>query len=193
MIVNFEATANQRMPDKPISIDIEHLNINAKTVPRDLALARRKIEDILQRFSFSGLPVIKDDGSQARLLYEIAASCHGDHRPTGSKFNVVQQVNPFDVNQKRRYMSILELPFTVNRFNKMFHGHFLLDKIDRVKKQTGCSFKVVGDDFGVPVLYCDPYVLVWGSVHEFSKVDEAVEMLRNEIWRHQKSCACLLR
>lgn len=176
---------------KPITIDIDDFYCTAP-VSRNLVVARRRIEDILMNFCITGSHPIKEDGSKGRLLYEILANCVGSHcdRPKESTSNVVIQLNPFDPNQKHRCMSLLELPFTLNKDNKVFPGHFLLDSkvMMEVKNQTGCNYMVIGGDFGPVARYCDPYVLVFG--HHWKQVDQAMEILKSETRKHQRGYPC---
>lgn len=175
------------VPTKPITIHIDHHNYHQSS--RDFVIARRRIEDILMNFRpFSPFgSSIKEDDSKGRLLYEIASSCSGAHRPKGSTSNAVSQLNPFESNRKHWYMSLLELPYTGMGSKKVTDGHFLLenDVITNVKSSTGCTFKVIGHE---TTIYCNPYVLVFGQ--HWAKVDEAVDILRNEIMNHE-SLMCL--
>lgn len=173
-----------------ITIDIDHCKYHCAS-SRIFIDARRIIEDAIMNFWLPGLPPIKEDGSKGRMLYEIAASCKGPHRPKDSASNAVMQLNPFDIYNKQCFMSILELPRTVNKLNTIFHGHFLADSatITKISNLTGCTYKLVGGDFGSPaVRYCNPYLIVFGK--HWTKVDHAVEILKHQIHMHRHNCAC---
>lgn len=48
-----------------------------------------------------------------------------------------------------------------------------------VSQRTGCTVKICGDHFNVPVKYCDPYVFVFGDNKQ--NVDEAYLILTDAI------------
>jgi hypothetical protein len=55
---------------------------------------------------------------------------------------------------------------------------------------TGCEFNSLGTALALHTTkYFDPYVLVLVNGH-LSKVDQAVAILKGEVRRHQKGCAC---
>jgi len=85
-------------------------------------------------------------------------------------------------------MSPLELPWMIDKVEKIFHGHFLMESkvIEKVKSRSGHSFKFIGNNFGIPTNYCDPYVLVYG--YHWVKVYQAVNILMEEMLMHQKGC-----
>ena len=167
VVINYdESIKNQGTAREMITIDIDHRN-HRNSSDRVFLDARIMIEDSIMNFGLAGLPPIKEDGSKGRFLYEIAASCKGPHKPNASVSNAVRQLNPFDIDQKKCYMSILELPCIVNRLNTIFHGHFLLDSTvnTEVNNLTGCTYKLVGGDFGSPaVIYCNPYICIWKAL-----------------------------
>jgi hypothetical protein len=170
----------------------------SKSSQRDLQQARMMVENtILLKYHPSDEASLRnvsiaDDGSRGRLVYDIAAATLGPHRPKGSKSHAVQQKNPFD--GMPCFMTVLDLPRTVNKFNTIFHGHFLTEQqvITKVKTLTGCSFKMVGNDFGIVTRFCEPFVLVFGNADRWDRVDQAVEILKYEIERHQSKCACFI-
>lgn len=189
-----EYTENHCLPQRnPMAIQLKPVDPRSKSSPRDLQQARMIVENILFKYRPSDEVSlsIADDGSRGRLAYDIAAATPGPHRPKDSKSRAVQQMNPFD-DGMLCFMSVLDLPRTVNKFNTIFHGHFLTDQhvITKVKSLTGCSFKIVGNDFGIATRFCEPFVLVFGNPHRWNRVDEAVEILKHEIARHQSKCAC---
>jgi hypothetical protein len=166
---NLQFNENQGvMPPKPMTIDIDQRSATAQS---DVAFARRKIEEILLMWSPSSSsdPYIRNDGSKGRLLYEIAAQCEGPHRPIESTSKAVMQRNPFDDYQKECFMSLLELPC---KFQIDQQKHL----VTIIERQTGCSLKFVGNDYGIPTRYCEPYLLVLGP--HWSNVDQAAEEMR---------------
>lgn len=177
-------------------IQLNPIDSLSNSSPRDLQQARVIIQDIFLKFRPSvGATIsnfsIGDDGSRGRLAYDVAAAAAGPHRPKESKSCAVKQLNPFEGNLC--FMSVLDLPRTVNKVNTIFHGHFLTEQqvITKVKSLTGCSFKLVGDDFGIKTRFCEPYVLVVSGPHQhWNNVDQAVEILQREIATHQRKCAC---
>ena len=160
--------------------------INEKS---DLKRASNMAQHILLSFlpseSFYNVR-IREDGSRFRLVYDISASYQGNHRPINSTSSAVRVC----LDGKICFLTILELPRTINRVNKIFHGHFLSEAqvVMKVKSLTECTIKVVGDDFGTKTIFCEPYCIVSGE--QWKQVDQAAEILRIEIQRHQQSCAC---
>jgi hypothetical protein len=150
-----------------------------------MTLARRLIEDNLLRFSpstYYDLPVINNDGSMGRLLYEIAVNCSGSHRPECSTSNAVWQTNPFDEECQMCFMSLLDIPVSDNAVFRLEEN-----VMARVTGQTGCSFSLVGNEYGIQTLYCEPYILVLG--HEWRGVDGAVDILKEEVARFVREAA----
>jgi len=75
----------------------------------------------------------------------------------------------------------VELP-TCNE-GRLFNASTILDEQEGQNIQRlGCSIKIYGDAFGVPLKYCDPYLLVAGG--SWHNVDKAVEIVRNAISSH---------
>ena len=157
---------------------------NGNTGHRDLKNARRKVEDLILDF-------IQNDGSKGRLMYELAVSCWGAHRSKYSSSNAVKQRNPFN-DYRENFMSVVDLPSEVIKGKRCFHGEFLLKAhvLGQIKKQSGCTIKICGDDFNIPVELCNPYVLVYGG--SFKDVDRAVEIIKDYTSKHQQYCPCTL-
>eukprot|EP00804_Cyclotella_cryptica_P002367 CCRYP_004065-RA/>CCRYP_004065-RA protein AED:0.01 eAED:0.01 QI:320/1/1/1/1/1/2/315/569 len=178
--------------EKPMTIQIKHSQLSGVLAQRNLIAARRRIEDLLLKFKLPNLPSIEEDGSKGRLLYEVANSYKGAHTPKGTKCGAVYQRNPLSVAQKHCCMSLLELPYTTGVKGKVFHGHFFANQHigSKVKRETGCSIVVFGDEFDIPVKYCDPYVLISGPSGNWMDLDRAVELVKEEIRRHQRHCDC---
>jgi hypothetical protein len=192
-VIMDELAESQGLPHKqPIRIRLRHPDHQPPQ------LARKMVENILLNFPPRVEPSlynirIKDDGSKGRLLYEAAASCSGPHRPNESTSNAVHQLNPFDAGKNCCFMSLLELPRTVNKVKSIFHGHFLSEAqvVTKVNSLAKCTFVVVGDDFGIKTRFCDPYILVLGQVgSHWRQVDKAIDILKLEIHKHQQNCAC---
>jgi hypothetical protein len=97
-------------------------------------------------------------------MYEIAASYDGPHRPIQSTSRAVKQKHP--QTEGECYMSLLEVPSSVKNGKKKFHNQFLLEDklIDKINKCGGCQHRVYGNAlYKMSALYCNPYVLVFGS------------------------------
>jgi hypothetical protein len=132
-----------------------------------LQRARRMIQHLLLEF-------VGNDGSQGRLVYEIASSCSGSHRPTKSTSNAVREINPLSHDVRSVFMSIIDLPYD-------YVEHHSLRQVEAF----GCQLNIVAaahqftDGFTTTNL-CDPYVLV--SVKKnYENVDKAVKMLKTMI------------
>jgi len=136
------------------------------------------------------------DGSKGRLFYEIAISCNFLHGSINEKSTSVYQRNPFSDNKNRVYMDVVELPYTRNPTtnSKEFSGHFLMCKhtgvLREVRHKTGCTIKICGDIFNVPVKYCDPYVFLYGE--EKHQVDEAVQIFVKAIKERLRTSSDLM-
>jgi hypothetical protein len=138
-----------------------------------LTAAREKVQDLLLDY----LDFIDDPGAKGRLSYETALSCTGCHCPVDSTSRAVEWKGP----NWSGFISLLELPScNIGRF---FNASKILDEQEGQNIQRiGCSIKIYGDAFGVPLKYCDPYLLVSGGT--WQNVDEAVEIVRNAISNH---------
>ena len=135
--------------------------------------AREKVQDLLLDY----LDYIDDPGAKGRLSYETALSCTGCHRPVDSTSCAVQWKGP----NWSGFISLVELP-KCNE-GRLFNGSTILDEQEGQNIQRlGCSIKIYGDAFGVPLKYCDPYLLVSGGT--WQTVDKAVEIVRNAISNH---------
>ena len=83
------------------------------------------------------------------------------------------------------YINVVELPYHRNPVTKTkeYHGHFIMCKhegiLRAVSQKTGCTVKICGDHYNVPVKYCDPYVFLYGYYR--NKVDEAYLILTDAI------------
>ena len=85
-------------------------------------------------------------------------------------------------------MSLLELPCEFDlEGRKNFHAkHLLHGNVRQEMKRDGCWIKVCGDEFGVPLKFCDPYVIVTGK--HWTVVDQSVEYLKNYTREHMHKC-----
>lgn len=136
---------------------------------------REKVQDLILDY----LDSIGDSGAKGRLIYEISSTCDGTHRSNESTSNAVRWRGP----RKTVFLSLLELP--IDDIGKTFSSHNLLDAIENQRmKRLGCSIKVYGDDSGVPMTLCNPYLLVSGEL--LKSIDEACVIVRNAIKRKQQ-------
>ena len=144
--------------------------------------AREKVQELLLDF----MEIIDDAGAKGRLTYEVASSCAGRHNPTDSTSNAVGWRGP----NGSGFLSLIELPFVYIDGRKSFHAHMVTQTLENSHcvNRLGCLIKVFGDDFGVPLKYCDPYALVSGA--SWQAVDEAVEIVRDAIEEHMRICRC---
>ena len=152
---------------------------NVLTAQEDLQIARRMIQSLLLGF-------VGNDGSRGRLLYEVAQSCSGPHRPHQSTSNAVKDINPFYPPQDRGeeyFMSVIELPYKFTREGRSVHASYLLSRETLSKiKATTCYITVAATEFKVPTKLCDPYVLVCGK--SYQSVDRAVDIVKEAIRSH---------
>lgn len=161
--------------EKPIIIKI--FAKNSKRVPKTklfpvLKRVRLIIQDLLLRF-------IGSDGSQGRLVYEIAKSCPGPHRPNKSTSNAVRCINPFHTDySSESYMSIVDIPNDFVREGKHHQLHMAL--VGNIR-DVGCKMDIVADGFTHTSNLCDPYVLVYGARNRVNDVDRAVKMVEDKI------------
>ena len=83
------------------------------------------------------------------------------------------------------YINVVELPYSQDPVTKTkeFHGHFITNKqegiLRAVNRKTGCTLKICGDNFNVPLKYCDPYIFLYGDNR--IRVDEAYLILTDAI------------
>ena len=164
----------------PMSI---HFLANSSTsAVRDLHDAREEVQKLLvQRIG----PV--DPGCAGRLLYEVAHSCWGPHRPEGSRSGAVRVRDP--IGRGYDVMSLIELPSIRYSDGKVAHHASFLDKYASQLDEHDCFMEICAKKF-TPVYICDPYVLVRGKT--WQSVDLAVEIVNRAIWDHMAFCDCSL-
>jgi hypothetical protein len=125
------------------------------------------------------------DGSQGRLFYDVAISCGFFHGHINATSTTVHQRNPFIGGDRCMYVNIVELPYSRDSMTGVYtyHGHFLLYKytgvLKAVNQKTGCTVKICGDNFNVPVKYCQPYVFIYGDQRQ--SVDDAYYIITSAI------------
>lgn len=140
------------------------------------------------------LEYVKRDGSVGRLFYDLAFLCKYFHARSDSG---VQQRNPFSNEKEVGWMSVVNLPYQrdIHSGRKHYHGKYIILRetgvLSEISRQTGCNIKLCGDDFNVPVKYCDPYVWVWGR--QAVDVDRAVQIVKDAIGYHMRNCSCHIR
>lgn len=109
--------------------------------------------------------------------------CSFFHGAIHDKSKTVYQRNPFDHSNRYVNINIVELPYSRDPFTNEinYHGRFLLQPhfLKSLRRSTGCTIKLCGNTFNVPVRYSHPYVFVYGESQ--IKVDEAVNMITNAI------------
>mmetsp|Transcript_26006 Transcript_26006/g.47821 ORF Transcript_26006/g.47821 Transcript_26006/m.47821 type:complete len:463 (-) Transcript_26006:115-1503(-) len=169
IVINFDPDTRGTKPTAPITISIDTLSRGSSAL-RDLHDAREKIQELLLCF----LDHIDDHGAKGRLIYEVASSCWGAHRPKDSTSRAVVCAN--------EVISIVDLPFVVENGKRKVHAAFLLTSgVLASVRRYDCFIKVCGDGFRIEVKSCAPYVLVQGK--SWQSVDRAVEIVRGKI-RH---------
>jgi hypothetical protein len=189
MIVHKNTESN----NQPMTISIAHLNDNTREAQKNLTEARKMIQDILLQFNLPGLPPIDKDGSRGRLLYEIMKSFGKGNNPRQSTSHAVTQLHPFAKDPKYHCMSIVELPSQFTVKGRSYHGDYLKSKsmVEKIRK-TNCSIYLCGDEFNFPVRYGEPFAIVVGNASDWRSVDRAVNIVKDGIHCHQKSCGCFL-
>jgi hypothetical protein len=178
---------------------IEHLHLNAKD---NLRLAKQDVENILQEYihkgmRFNDIVLLMQkglinvyishilDGSQGRLFYDTAISCSFYHGHINATSTTVHQRNPFIGGDQYVFANIVELPYSKDSMTgaNTYHGHFLMYKyagvLKAVNQNTGCTVKICGDNFNVPVKYCEPYVFIYGDQQQ--SVDDAYSIVASAI------------
>jgi hypothetical protein len=149
-----------------------HIAIRSiRSSKHDLTSAYEKVMDHLREYMKE-----VDPGAEERLTYEVASSYTGLHCPRESTSNAVSSSGS---DGSISYMSLIELPFVLR---KTFHEHLNFLNSEELLKRGGCSIKIFGDSFGVPLKLCDPYCLVTGK--SWKNVDEAVVIVKDSIKKH---------
>jgi hypothetical protein len=193
--VNLDRAFNRgNSPTAPITITV---NANSRlSALRDLNDARLGIQGLLLNY----VDFI-DWGAKGRLIYEVASSCSGPHRPLDSTSRAVKARDPFGATY--HFMSLVELPFVQARpgGKKSFHAAFLLNPpVLSSLRELGCYIKVCADgykirigsnpDTPIQVRHCEAYMLVLGD--SWQTIDRAVEIVNGWITAHVGRCDCAL-
>jgi hypothetical protein len=141
--------------------------------------AREKVQELLLEY----MDLKQNSSAKGRLIYEIASSCAGPHNPRDSTSNAIRWRGP----NGSGFLSLVELPFEFINGKKSFHAHMIMQTQNNLRlKDLGCLTKVFGDDMRLK--HCDPYALVSGG--SWQVVDEAVEIVRDAIKAHMRTCCC---
>ncbi|KAL7535849.1 hypothetical protein ACHAWF_005298 [Thalassiosira exigua] len=178
--VNFGKFFNPSSPPMTLAV----IAINQRTAQRDLENARLKIQKLL-------LDYVGDDGSRGRLVYDVALRCPGDHLPANSSCRAVRADDPFGLDERCRFITILPLPYHIEGRKKNYHAaHYVKGEVQhRIRIEANGYIKVVeGDQFRVPVKLCEPYLLLMGS--SVQGIDKAARILEEVTQKHMKSCFC---
>ena len=114
--------------------------------------AIEKVENALVR-------LLGSDEARGRLLYDIALSYSDDVRPDG----VVFQRNPLN-SFERVWMCLVDLPCEVHEGELKYIVTHLLDgdTFDQMH-QSNCTMKLCREYFGVKLIRCRPYALIFGK------------------------------
>ncbi|KAL9187303.1 hypothetical protein ACHAXT_001406 [Thalassiosira profunda] len=166
--------------DHPMSI---HFLANSRTsAVRDLHDLREAVQTLLVQFIGPF-----DPGCAGRLLYEVARSCWGPHRPEGSRSRAVCVRDP--IARGYDVMSLVELPSIRYSDGKVAHHASFLDKYAAQLDEHDCFVEICAKKF-TPVTFCDPYALVRGKT--WQDVDLAVDIVNRAIWDHVAYCDCYI-
>lgn len=180
IVVNYNSPGPRNctgIPAAPITLTIR--SRCRLPVLRDLDHAREMIIALLS----DHMDAINDGGAKGKMMYEVASSCSGEHRPRDSTSRAVRVGGNF--------ISLVELPFASEQ--RGYHAGYLLSRfILRVKemKESRCILRICGDDYNVPLKSCNPHVIVTGR--HWQDVDRVVEMVKDEIENHMRQCSCAL-
>jgi hypothetical protein len=169
----FKKCSLSQTPDALISINIRLTSLKG----RDVDYAHEKVTNHLLDYMY----FIGDSGAKGRLIYEVSTSSTDRHATNC----VVEWRGPNGPG----FLALVELPFVLHNGRRSYHAHMMIKTQEnsyRVKC-LGFFIKVYGDDFGVPLKYCDPCALTGDSSQD---VDEAVEAVRRAINMHMSTCAC---
>lgn len=181
IIVNFIDKGNQPGFRPPITITVHARSLSSGA--RDIHFAREKIQDLLLDF-------VQRDGSRGQLLYDVASSCEGDHRPAASHSVCVRAKDPFAEDGREVYMTVVHLPYEEVRGKKEFHVNFLLTSslLSYLWKEMDCYVKAVSNESGIPTKLCWPYLLVMGE--SWHNVDRAVKELHEVMKKYVDRSSC---
>lgn len=154
---------------------------------KDMNCARELIQDLL-------LDYVKLDGERGRLLYEVASSCPGPHRPQASASMAIGARDPYTPGGPYVFMTLMRLPYEVIKGKKQFHVDFLLNSslLTLLWKETDCYVKACANNRSCfPVKHCFPYLLIMGPA--WRAVDRAAEIVHNDIKKYIFQCSGSIR
>ena len=135
----------------PMIITITPKNRGDRT--SDLLGAKLKIENSLLDF-------LGNDGSKARLLFELAASLRTSCNIMRSKGSAVHQRRySHSVSNDKVWMRLLELPSCKTNGEEAQIKMLL----SMTTQETDCSVETFFDQIDTPLKSCNPYVLIWGN------------------------------
>lgn len=163
---------HRRVLAPPITITVEARSHTALNLRLDEA--REKIIQLLLDY----LDFIRDENAKSLLIYDVASSCRGNHRPAESTSCAVRVKDPSGLDC---FVSILDLPVE-------YAEGVRPNVLGKVKNLTNCTVRVCGNHFKVPLVNCKPHVIVSGL--RWQDVDRAVEILKDEARRHASNCSC---
>ncbi|KAL7551126.1 hypothetical protein ACHAWF_014323 [Thalassiosira exigua] len=175
---------NQCHPeDVPSDLITLEVTANSRSSgPRDLDRARENIQEHLLDY----LGQIGDQGSKARLIYEVASSCEGIHRPRDSASDAVRVRE----SMGEGFMSMVGIPFKRSKEGRRYYcgRHILQKHVLGHISSLGCQARVCGDAFKYPLKCSDPHVLLRGR--NWQDVDRAAEVVREANAKHMSKCSC---
>ncbi len=138
------------------------------------------------------LKYIQHDGCQGRLFYDIGRWDKFFHPRSNVRHFAgsiaIMQRNPFSLLREIGWISVVELPFEVDRNSRrLYHGHSLLGLMPRLRNEHGCLIYLCGNEFKrYPMKYGNPYVFIWGK--RAQDVDGAIEVILAELKKHRWEC-----
>lgn len=108
------------------------------------------------------------------------ALCYGEVNADGA----VQQRNPFNSDEKV-WMNIIDIPSTVVGDEMKYNtSPYVNDKTYDDVHSANCSLCICKDNFGTPLLSCQPYVLIVGK--QAKSADIATAALKNTVKRYNQ-------
>ena len=183
--VNFNPNSRGSDPTAPMTISFNaYSRYHGASAQRVLYDARDRVHQLLAGY----MDLINDWGGKGRLIYDVASSFPGKHRPEESTSRAIYAKNPF--SGWWNFISLVELPFKISGDGcKSYHAAFLLRSTVLAKcKQHNCYVNVCMNGFKIPVKSCAPYLLVVGN--SWQMVDIVVDIINETNQEHVDSCSC---